>query len=805
MLKNHFKTAIRNLIRNKNYAIINISGLAVGISVCLIIFIIIRFELSFDNFHSKKDRIYRVLTEYHHADAANIFYGRGVPLPMPAALKTSFKQVEKVATVFADYNDQLLVLNEKGEPVKKFKEEKGVFLTEPSFFEIFDFPWLAGNAATALKDPNSAVLSKEIAEKYFGDWKSAIGKTIKWNDHEVLKITGILATIPANTDFQLKVVISYGTGFTSWFSKSTNWDGTGTSYGCFILLPASVSPTAFNSQLREFVKKVKSPGNKDSHIIQALGQIHFDTGAGDYSNKNISPELIKALWLIAAFILLIACVNFINLATAQAVNRAKEVGVRKVLGSNRWQLQRQFLTETFVIVISALILSVGLALLALPFVGRLLEHPLALNLFSNPAIIFFLVLVAVLVTLLAGFYPSLVLSGFNPINALKSRLVALNTKGFSLRKGLVVLQFVIAQALIIGTLIIVKQMNYFTTQPLGFDKEAVVNIPFPGDSAGTSKLDFLRKQLSDIKGIQRITFASNTPVEDNNDNWTNLKYDHAAKQSDFYVISKFIDNEYLPTYQLPLVAGRNLERSDTTREFLVNETLLKSLGVTNPHDALNKDINLGEQLKGPIVGVLKDFHDRSFRAPVAPVLMMSMKREYSLAGIKLSTQDIPSTMKAIEKSWAATYPDFVFEYEFLDAKINSFYKEENKLSQIYKMFATIAIFLSCLGLYGLASFMAVQRIKEVGIRKVLGASAGSIVYLFSKEFVLLIGIAFVIASPIAWYFMHQWLQDYIFRIDMNWWIFLVGGALSVLIALLTVSFQALKAAFANPVKSLRTE
>ena len=459
--------------------------------------------------------------------------------------------------------------------------------------------------------------------------------------------------------------------------KSTDWDGTGSGFGCFILLPKSVSEASFNSQLRNYVKKVKSPENKDSHIIQALSQIHSDTTTGNFSGKSMSPQLIRALWIIGAFILLIACVNFINLSTAQAVNRAKEVGVRKVLGSNKWQLQKQFLTETFLIVLTALVLAIGVTYLVLPMVAKLLENPLSLNLWTNPSIDLFLLLLVVVVTILAGFYPSVVLSGFNPINALKSKLVASGTTGFTLRKGLVVLQFVIAQALIIGTIIIVKQMNYFTSQPLGFDKEAVVNIPFPGDSAGTSKLDFLRKQLSEIKGISLVSFASNTPVEDNNDNWTNFTYNHAPKETDFYAINKFVDNEFLPTYDLPLFAGRNIERSDTAREFLVNETLTKSLGLTNPRDVLNKDISLwGNRLKGKIVGVLKDFHDRSFRAPVAPVLMMSYKTEYSIAGIKLATQDIPATLKAIEQVWNKTYPDFVFEYQFLDAKVESFYRKK---------------------------------------------------------------------------------------------------------------------------------
>lgn len=805
MIKNYLKTAFRNLIRNKNYAIINIAGLMAGIAICVIIFIIIQFETSFDNFHTKKNRIYRVLTEYHHADAANIFYGRGVPLPMPAALRTSFPQIEKVAATYSDGNDQLLVLDDNGNPFKKFKEEKGVLFTEPSFFDIFDFKWLTGSPIS-LKDPNSVALTRMIAEKYFGDWKTAIGKTIKWNNSQLLKVTGILADIPANTDFQIKAVIALGTGYTADIAKSTNWDGTGTSFCSYVLLSPDATEASVNIQLRALAKKMKSPENKDSHNLQSLSKVHYATDIGNYSNKSISPELISALWLIAIFILLTACVNFINLATAQSVNRSKEVGVRKVLGSSKWQLKVQFIAETFLIVVTAAVLAVIVAFVALPSINVLLDLQLSQQIFYNLFLYLFLATLIVAVTTMAGVYPSLVLSRFNPINALKNQLNVKRSKGISLRRGLVVFQFIIAQVLIISTLILVKQMNFFTHQSLGFNKDAIVNIPFPSDSAGISKLDYVRKELVSINGVQHVSFSSNTPVEDNNDNWNTFNFDRSPKETDFYVITKWSDHEYVPTYQLPLVAGRNIDQSDTANGFLVNESLVKKLGFNNPQDVLDKEISLwGGQLKANIVGVVKDFHDRSFRAPFAPLIIASFKKGYSEAGVKLRTADVSIALKAIENIWNKSFPDFVFEYRFLDEKVNSFYKDEQRLSHLYKMFALIAIFLSCLGLYGLVLFMAAQRIKEVGIRKVLGASVSNVVYLFSREFIILIMIAFIIASPIAWYFMHNWLQDYVYRVNMSWWIFIAGGISAILIALATVSFQAIKAAVANPIKSLRTE
>jgi len=814
MFKNYFKIARRNLARNKGYAVINITGLAAGIAVCLAIFIIIQYQTSFDNFHAKKDRIYRVLTEYHHAGSADVTYGKDIAFPLPLGLKTSFPQIEQVAPIFASQNDQLLIVDNNGNTEKKFKEERGVFFTEPSFFKIFDFPLIAGSYAS-LKDPNNVLLTKEIAEKYFGDWKTAMGKTIKLQvggymfEHgtDVLRVSGILATIPANTDFQLKVVVAYGTGFTGeYLASSHDWDGTVADFGCYVLLPANTSVDNFNQQLSAYSRKVESPANKDSHVIQPLTAVHYDTQIGDYSNKTISHQLLNVLWLIAAFILLIACVNFINLSTAQAVNRAKEVGVRKVLGSSKSQLQVQFIVETFLIVISAVLLAVCITMLALPSVSRLLELSLSFNIFSNPAIILFLLTVTVVVTALAGFYPSVVLSRFNPVNALKSKLTSGNTQGISLRRGLVVFQFIIAQALIIGTFIIVRQMNYFMDQPLGFDKDAIITVPYRIDTALMRRLGYLKNQLLLVNGVQTVSLSSNTPVENGNDTWSTLKFDHAIKETDFKAITKFADDKYVATYKLPLIAGRNLQPSDMTREFLVNESLVKSLGLKKPEDILNKQVSIWNgQITCTVVGVLKDFNDRSFRQNVAPLLITTDKAMYNQLAIKFTTANMSSTLEAVKKIFDRTYPDFVYEYKFLDEKIANFYKQENQLAQLYKIFAAIAIFLSCLGLYGLASFMAVQRVKEVGIRKVLGASAGNIIYLFSKEFIILIAIAFAIATPVAWYYMHQWLQGYAYRISISWWLFVAAGLAAIIIALATISFQAIRAALVNPVKSLRAD
>jgi hypothetical protein len=427
---------------------------------------------------------------------------------------------------------------------------------------MFDFPLLAGSYES-LKEPDNVLLTKEIAETFFGDWKTAMGKTIKLTGYynigsglfqfpaTTLKVSGILSTIPANTDFQLKLVIAYGTDFTGdkqYGFQQPDWKGTSTDFGCYVLLSPHISVDNFNQQLATYARKMAPVSNKDSYIIQPLSAVHYDAAVGNFSNKTISHELINVLWLIAAFILLIACVNFINLSTAQAVNRAKEVGVRKVLGSSKSQLQIQFIVETFLIVTTAVLLATSITILVLPFVNHLLDLSLSFNLTGNSAIILFLLMVTIVVTALAGFYPSIVLSRFNPVNALKSKLTVNAAKGISLRRGLVVFQFIIAQALIIGTLIIVKQMNYFMDQPLGFDKDAIVNVPFRPDSTGVKLTDYLKQRLLS-NGVQAVSFNSNSPIEENN-TFTSFKFDHSEKDEDFQAITKFADDNYVPTYQL---------------------------------------------------------------------------------------------------------------------------------------------------------------------------------------------------------------------------------------------------------------
>ncbi|HEV2832979.1 MAG TPA: FtsX-like permease family protein, partial [Hanamia sp.] len=607
--------------------------------------------------------------------------------------------------------------------------------------------------------------------------------------------------------FPLSVVVSYSAlQNTGVKNNLSDWVSTFGQAYTFVVLPHDLPLNKFNAELKNFAKKHKpAEYASDGFIAQSLSEIHYDDRFGNFNGHTFSHSLIKALSLIGIFLIIIACVNFINLATAQAVNRSKEVGVRKVLGSNRWQLAVQFLAETALIVFVALILSICIAGMALPYLNKLLEVQMTMSFMANPAIILFVVATAIIVTLLSGIYPAIILSGFNPITALKSKITAKMIGGISLRRALVVLQFAIANVLIIGMIIVVSQMKFFRNASLGFDKAAIINVPVPSDSISHTKVDYIRNQLLANKDIKNVSFSFESPSSESNWN-SDFKFDHSNKSTAFSANLKWADPDYFKTYNLQFVAGRPYYPSDTVREFVVNEMLLKKLGVTNPKDAIGKQVDFWDGRKvGNIVGVIKDFNSYSLREPMAPVLLSTWTDVYHTISIKIKPGTEKTVLAYVQKLWTDTYPDYVYDYKFLDQTIKNFYKQEDQLSQLYKIFAGIAIFISCLGLYGLVSFMAVQRTKEVGIRKVLGASVRNIIYLLSKEFTVLVIIAFIISAPIAWYIMNKWLQNYTYRIPLSASIFVIAIVSSVVIAWITVAHRAVKAAIANPVDSLRSE
>ena len=805
MLKNYLTIAWRNITRHKAYAAINIIGLAVGIAACLLLFIVVKYELSYDKFQPNYNRIYHVASKIKSADGDG--FGEGIPYPAYDALRTQFPDVT-VGAIFQDYDAQITVLdanNPNNSNNKKFLEERGPFFSDANFFSVFHYTWLAGDPKV-LNAPNTAVIEKKWAEKYFGNWQSAMGRLIAFDNTATFKIEGVLE-VPANTDFPIGVVGSYETmkKYPDAYGYTDRWGSVTSSFQAFMLLPEKVSASTINKRLiafsNEHYNSAKGEIFKTYNYLQPLSDIHFNTILGTFGDHVSSRTTLWTLSLIGIFIIIMACINFINLSTAQAVGRSKEVGIRKVLGSNKAQLFRQLLGETFIIVTLSVIIAAAIATIFLPYIKHIASIPEKLVLLNSSTILF-IALIMVVVTLLAGTYPSLVLSGFRPALALKNKITSASVGGISLRRGLVIIQFAISQVLITGTIIAISQMNYVHNADLGFNKQAVLVLNGNVDSSVNIRQPAFKQKLLSISGVQSVSFSSDVPSSESNSSG-NFAYDHKADEN-FEVYRKLGDEDYFKTYGLQIIAGRSYSKSDTLKEVVVNETLVKKLGVKSANEIIGHEIRFGGRWR-PIVGVVKDFKTNSLREAIKPLAIGERNIRYNFTGIKLNTPQLGLTTKKIEQVWNEFFPEYVYAPTFMDERINQFYTQENQLALLYKIFAGIAIFISCLGLYGLISFMAAQRTKEVGIRKVLGASVTNIIYLFSREFTILIIIAFAIAVPVAYYMMSNWLNNFAFRINISIGVFALAIVLSVIIAWITVGYKSIRAALANPVKSLRSE
>lgn len=807
MIRNYLKIAWRNIVRNKSYSAINIAGLTVGIAACLLIFVVVQYELSFNTYVPDYKSTYRIVTETIRS--GNSVYNDGNSAPAAEALRLHFPQAT-VAGIDATYGSQITVPAASGNPAddKKFIENTGIMFAEPQIFNVFNANWLAGSAS-ALKEPNKMVIDKSSAQKYFGDWHSAMGKILKMDNLVTLTVAGVIDDMPLNTDLPLKVLISYPT----WkqnaksYSYYNNWNTTGSNCQVYVKFPSNVSQSTVKNQFLAFSDKLfdnkTRTHTKRYAIPQPLSDIHFNTLIGNsLGDHTTSMATLRTLSFIAMLIIIMASINFINLSTAQSVGRSKEVGIRKVLGSSRGQLIGQVIGETAIIVLLSAALAVVVADLTLPYLKNIASVPETIGLF-NTGTILCLSGVIITVIILSGIYPALVVSGFKPIMALKNKINAASIGGISLRRGLVITQFAISQLLIIGTVVAIKQMNFVKDADLGFNKEAILVIPCSTDSIGLSRINSFKQQVLETLGVKAASFVSDVPSSDNNSS-TNFLFDHSKKDLGFDLFMKRGDADYFKTFGLHFIAGRGYEQGDTARQVVINETLMHMLGYKKPQDILGKEMSFNN-VWVPVVGVVADFKTNSMRETIKPTVIYPQKSLEQEIGIKIQAGKLTQTTAALQKLWENRYPEYAYTGYFLDDSIAKFYKQENQLELVYKIFAVIAIFISCLGLYGLVSFMAVQRTREVGIRKVLGASIGSIVYLFSKEFIILIAIAFALGAPAAWYLMHGWLQTFAYRISPGVWVFITAIVTSLVIGWLTVGYKAVKAALANPVRSLRSE
>ncbi|MBC7887087.1 MAG: ABC transporter permease [Ferruginibacter sp.] len=794
MIKNYFKIAWRNLKLHKSYAAINIVGLSLGIACSILIFVLISYHLSFDTFHKNQDRVYRITTEWHKE---TIDYSGAVPAPVGKVVKSEFTFAEKTARVI-DYDGMLISLPGEKDP-KKFMEESGVVFAEPEFFDILDFPLLKGDKAQVLKNPNSAIITQKLAKKYFGK-QEAIGKTIRLNNSTNFIITGILKNIPPNTDRRQEIYLSYQNikERAAYLASDSSWGGVYSGCQLFTLLKPGVSAAQVNNELKSIVKKYYK--GRDLAIwnfkLQPLSDIHFNIKLGGYADK----KYLWALFFIGFFLIITACVNFINLATAQALNRSKEIGIRKVLGSLRSQLFWQFIAETALITLFAVLLAYGFAELALPYLNGLFETEISLRIFSSWQLPAFIFIISLLVIFLSGSYPGLILARFQPVQALKSKLSQKHIGGFSLRRVLVVTQFAISQMLIIGTIVIASQLNYSKTSDLGFKKDAIVVVPVP--STDQTKMHTLANRFASLAGVETVSLCFRPPASSSN-NTTGIKFDNRPEDEHWSVNTKTADDQYIKTFDLQLVAGRNLYPADTTREFVVNEIFAKKLNLS-PQEIIGKTATINDKT-APIVGVVKDFYNYSFHSEIAPVCLVQDFTNFRNCALKINLKNTKATLAAVEKIWNETYHDYLYSYQFMDDSIAEFYEMDSIMLSLIQFFAGIAIFIGCLGLYGLVSFMAVRKTKEIGVRKVLGAGVQSILWMFGKEFSTLLFIAFTIAAPLAWWAMHKYLQDFEYRVPISAGIFFTAIACTFFIAFITVGYRSVKASLANPVNSLRTE
>lgn len=803
MLTNYLKIAWRNLIKHPTTTGINVVGLTIGLATCLLIGLFIRNELSYDGYHTKADRIYRVSmirTTGEEVDRSGV-----TPYPLAPAMRTDFADWSKIARIHADQDLSVMV-----SPEKIFSANNVVF-AEPELLELFDFKMVTGNGRAVLSQPNQVILSETTARNYFGT-VSPLGKTLRIGNDLTAVVKGVMQDVPAQSNLPASMLVSFSS-MKTFFSFGIDQWGLRSGGSVFVALPEGRSPEDYTARLRQAEKKYFSDrdGETSELVLQPLRDIHFNpVYDGTILAPAISPTYLYVFGAVGLFVLLIACVNFINMSTARAMTRAKEVGVRKVIGATQGQLVAQFLSEAFWVTTFSAGLALTLTYNILPLVNDFMQKRIAFAWIESTVL---LAVLALLTGLLAGLYPAFFLSRFQPVRVLKTAAEPGRGGVAWLRQSLVVFQFTISLVLAVGVLIVYRQMNFFRQKDLGFSQKAILSVGLPEPK----KLTSLRQSLRQIPGVEQVSFALGAPTSRNNFG-TDIRLDPANPDKKLSIALKLADADYLNTYGLKLVAGRFFEHRDTLGlassvpeekrryAFVINENLTKAMGLAKPEQAVGRTIRVGlNDITAEVIGVVRDFHTSSLREPIMPMVMMNFPSFYYSAGLKLNTQDYARTLSAIETTWKQFYPNALFEAKFLDQSLQELYENEQRQFTLLRIFAGLALIICCLGLWGLATFIIERRTKEIGVRKVLGASVSSIVTLLSKDFLKLVLAAFVIATPIAWYAMESWLKEFSYRIDVEWWVFALVGVAAVLIAFLTVSFQSIKAALMNPVKSLKTE
>jgi putative ABC transport system permease protein len=809
MLRNYLKIAIRNMAKHKVISFINLFGLTVGITCCLLILAYLLHEVSYDKYNSKADRIYRVTRSFNNKEGITSLHLGAVAPPFGPLLQNEFPDIEKVTRVLA-------IGTAPTRYEEKIFNEKDVFYGDDNFLSVFDVPMLKGNPRTALADPYSVILTEDIAKRYFGN-ADPVNKVIRLYNQFNFKVTGIFRPLPEAAHLHPRILLSFNTLKDSSIygerKLQTNWSNN--AFFTYLLFPPHYPVKNIEARFPAFLDKYmgqagdSKPSSGTKLYLQQLTDIHLTSHLDEEIEENGDIKRVYTFSAIALFILLIACINYMNLSTARSALRAKEIGIRKTAGAERGELIFQFLSESVLITALATLLAIGFTWLTLPLLNAAIGQSLSIQSLLTAKVILPLVLTPFVVGILSGLYPALFMSSFQPVQVLKGLFKAGNST-ISFRKVLVVTQFSISIILIICTAIVFQQLHYMQDKSLGFDKERIVTMGYDGGLDNT--FETFRNELRGSAYIKDAARSSRIPsgrLLDNSSAATESGDSLRPVNADIKYVSS--DFDFVPTYGMHVLAGRNFSRSfgtDTT-SFMLNTAAARALGLTHPEQAVGRNFKYAD-LKGKIVGVLDDFHFESMHQQIVPLVLVmapagSPGFRYNWLSVKISGNNIAAGLSHLENTWKKFLPQTPFEYTFLDEHFNQLYRSEQRQGTLFTTFSGIAIFIACLGLLGLSAFAISQRIKEIGVRKVLGASAGSIVTLLSKDFMKLVVIAAVIAFPIAWYAMHSWLHNFAYRIPIQWWIFLAAGILASAVALITIGLQAMKAAMSPPVKNLRTE
>ena len=802
MFKNYLNIAVRNLLRHKGYSFINITGLAIGIACCLLIVLYVQDELSYDRFHEKADRIYRVTL--HGRLAGNDIHAATSSAPMAATLMDDYPEVLVATRV---RRSSLMLVSREDQ----YFNEKRVFYADSTLFSVFTLPLIAGDPNTALREPHTMVLTEATAQKYFGD-EDPIGKTLRFNNDADYRITGIAENVPSNSHFHFDFLASFAT---LQDSRSPVWINN--SMQTYLVLQENYPPARLEAKFPDLIRKYIGPqvqqalgvtideflaaGGRYDFALQPLTDIHLYSHLEGEIEPNSNADYIYIFSAIAFFILLLACINFMNLSTARSANRAREIGVRKVLGAYRGQLFRQFLSESILLSVIALDIALIILSLLLPVFNTLSGKAIDISAIYNGPAVMGLIGFALFVGLVAGSYPAVFLSAFKPHDVLKGKLSA-GTKSAWLRSGLVVFQFAISIALIAGTLIVGNQLDYMRGKPLGFDKEQVVVI-HRASTLGEQRSSF-EEQVEQHPDVVSTASTRHVPGVQTDQNAFQLE---GSPGTDAYILwTLTVGYDFIETLGIEMAEGRSFSRDFSTDEsaYILNKAAAEKLGFENPIGQQLIEPDPAGRRTGQVIGVVKNFHFESLHEDIKPMILR-LRPDARFIAVRVRSEGIQETLAFLEQTWQAMTIGQPFEYTFLDEDFENLLRADRKVGDIFTVFSILGILIACLGLFGLASFTMEQRTKEIGVRKVLGASVSTIVMLLSREFVILVGIALILATPAAYFGMNRWLQDFHYRIDIGPDTFLVAGGLALFITLVTVSYQSLKAALANPVNSLRDE